>query len=129
MSKLITGTYSSPDIPNKTFQVNCNDAKYLTTNGKTTGSSEYVLKAGQIDRDRPSGPRRLPDGQLTYLSQLRCNLTGIQDDINEFLTERMQIAKSKKTKLTDTKEEARINDEINHLLDGGDDDTEETDTV
>lgn len=56
----------------------------LTTNGKTTGPSEFVLSRGAVDRDRPS------DAKDTELGLLRCHLTSLQDDINEFLTQRMK---------------------------------------
>lgn len=121
-------TYSSPDIPNKEFIVDTKDARYNTTNGKTTGPSTYVLNAGQVDIDKPSDPKIDPTTQQpTQLSQLRMSLTGLQDDINEFLTERMEVAKNKKLKTQDTKEEKRIQEEINELLDGGDGDDDEED--
>lgn len=92
----------------------------MTTEGRTTGPSDHVLNAGQIDRDKPSEPERTKDGsQLTYLGQLRTQLTGLQDDINEFLTGRMELAKNKKKAGADEK---RIQEEINQLLDGGDGD-------
>ena len=50
-------------------------------------------------------------------------LTGLQDDINEFLTQQMEVAKNKKLKQDD---EVRIRGEIDKLLDGGDDDDEAT---
>ena len=87
-----------------------------TTDGVTTGPSAYVLNAGQVDRDRPAEARSVA-GKVTYLGQLRNQLTGLQDDINEYLT-RMEAAKSKKLKTAD---EQRIEKEINTLLDGGDD--------
>lgn len=88
-----------------------------TTDGVTTGPSAYVLNAGQVDRDRPVEARSVA-GKVTYLGQLRNQLTGLQDDINEYLTLRMEAAKSKKLKTAD---EQRIEKEINTLLDGGDD--------
>ncbi|KAL6942812.1 hypothetical protein ACO0RG_001776 [Hanseniaspora osmophila] len=93
-------------------------SRYSTTDGKTTGPSEYVIKAGQgEDVDRPSGPKlaayadsvTLKSGhessignttgtteQYTFLSQVRMQLTGIQDDINEFLTEKMLESRGNK---------------------------------
>lgn len=126
----ISATYFSHDFGNKIFTVNSSNPRYKTTNGKTTGPSEHVLNAGQIDIDKPSDAKILTDGsgEPTYLSKLRTNLTGVQDDINEFLTEQMESAKKKKSKLADEKElieEKRIEEEINELLDGGDSDSED----
>lgn len=117
-----SATYSSPDVPSKTFTVDPSNPRYQTTEGKTTGPSDYVLKAGQIDRDKPSGPRVDPKDadSFTYLSKLRMALTGLQDDINEFLTERMEIAKNKKQRLYSPSKEREIQSEIKDLLDGGD---------
>ncbi|KAL6947275.1 hypothetical protein ACO0QE_002155 [Hanseniaspora vineae] len=83
--------------------------RYNTTDGKTTGPSEYVIKAGQgEDVDRPSGPKLRKGNensngstsgtpsQYTFLSQVRMQLTGIQDDINEFLTEKMLESRGNK---------------------------------
>lgn len=122
--------YSSPDITKKEFTIDVNNDKYNTTNGKTTGPSTYVLNAGQVDIDKPSDPKiDSTTQQPTQLSQLRMSLTGLQDDINEFLTERMEIAKNKKLKTQDDKEEKRLQEEINELLDGGDGDDQEEDTA
>lgn len=101
-----SAVYSSPMCPAKIFQVNPNDPHYNTTNGRTTGPSDYVLNAGQIDRDKPSDPKMddTHPGLPTPLSQLRMQLTGIQDDINEFLTKQMELAKNKRVKVAnDTK--------------------------
>lgn len=112
--------YSAPDGVEKSFAPISDDPRYMTTEGITTGPSDHVLNAGQIDRDKPSEPEHTEDGsQLTYLSQLRTQLTGLQDDINEFLTGRMELAKNKKKAGA---EEKRIQEEINQLLDGGDGD-------
>lgn len=100
---LPSAEYSSPSHNSHIFTVNSTDPRYLTTQGKTTGPSAYVLQAGQIDRDYPSDPKRNESGDITYLSMLRCRLTGLQDDINEFLTTQMEDVKSKKLKTKDTK--------------------------
>lgn len=115
-------TYCGPDTETVKFEVNPADNRYQTTDGRTTGASPYVLNAGQVDRDRPSEPRRDADGKLTPLGELRTRLTGLQDDINEFLTQRMELAKGKKPKLQadQAKQEERIESEIKELLDGGD---------
>ncbi|CCD23071.1 chromatin DNA-binding EKC/KEOPS complex subunit GON7 NDAI_0B00370 [Naumovozyma dairenensis CBS 421] len=133
MGDLITAKYSSPDIPELHFTIDVNDKRYQTTNGMTTGPSEHVLNAGQIDRDRPSDPKLLSgsssdvEPHYTELSKLRMHLTGLQDDINIFLTEQMELAKKKKIKLHSEEEEKRIDEEINELLDGGDGDEEDED--
>ncbi|KAL3234540.1 EKC/KEOPS complex subunit GON7 [Nakaseomyces bracarensis] len=115
-----SAVYTSP-IEERSFTVDDSD-RYKTTNGVTTGPSSYVLNAGQVDRDRPSDAKVDAAGDVTYLGRLRTQLTGLQDDINEFLTAKMEQAKSKKQK---TEDEQRIQKEINDLLDGGDDDDEE----
>ena len=119
--------YTAPDVSEKRFTVDRSSEKYQTTNGRTTGPSAHVLGAGQIDVDRPSDPKFLSDGRTpTPLSILRMELTGLQDDINEFLTERMELAKNKKLKTQSQADEQRIDKEITKLLDGGDDDDDET---
>ncbi|QLQ77940.1 hypothetical protein HG537_0A01870 [Torulaspora globosa] len=117
---LPTATYCGSDTKTVKFEVNPTDVRYQTTDGKTTGASPYVLNAGQVDRDRPSEPRKDVNGKITALGELRARLTGLQDDINEFLTERMELAKGKKPRLA--KQEQRIESEIKELLDGGDGD-------
>lgn len=79
MSTSPTATYTSPDMA-KEFTVG---AGPHTTNGKTTQISDVVLKAGGVDRDRPS------EAKDTYLGNLRAELTTIQDQVNGFLTDRM----------------------------------------
>ncbi|QLL30374.1 hypothetical protein HG536_0A01910 [Torulaspora globosa] len=119
---LPTAKYCGSDAETVKFEVNPADARYQTTDGRTTGASPYVLNAGQVDRDRPSEPRRDANGKITALGELRTRLTGLQDDINEFLTQRMELAKGKKPKLqgNQAKQEERIENEIKELLDGGD---------
>ncbi|KAH3899661.1 chromatin DNA-binding EKC/KEOPS complex subunit GON7 SCDLUD_003944 [Saccharomycodes ludwigii] len=77
--------------------------KYNTTNGKTSGPSEYLTKKAIdssnkediINKDNASMPSR-----DSFLGELRMQLTGLQDDINEYLTERMNdnIANIKRLK-------------------------------
>lgn len=100
----VSAKYCSPTT-NKIFTADSNNPRYQTTNGKTTGPSDYVLNAGQIDRDKPSDPKQDINnpGNLTLLSNTRMQLTGIQDDINEFLTEQMEIAKNKRVKRDELK--------------------------
>lgn len=104
-----SAVYSSPTIPTQKFEVDPTDPHYQTTNGKTTGPSAYVLNAGQIDKDKPSDPKMDPEnpGAPTYLSKLRMELTGIQDDINEFLTKQMEVAKNKRVKVDAPKQQPK----------------------
>lgn len=93
--------YSAPELPDgRKFVVKAEDPRFNTTAGKTTGPSDYVLQAGQVDVDRPADPKRDPTdpSRFTFLSEVRMQLTGLQDDINEFLTEQMELAKNKKPK-------------------------------
>lgn len=117
-----SATYYSPDSEPVKFTIDTSNARFQTTDGKTTGASPHVLNAGQVDRDRPSEPKRGPTGDFTPLGQLRMHLTGLQDDINDFLTQRMELAKRKKAKIHQGSEqqEKRIQSEIDELLDGGD---------
>ncbi|SCU99561.1 LAME_0G03752g1_1 [Lachancea meyersii CBS 8951] len=115
-------TYSSPEVQEQVFQVNPSQDRYNTTNGITTGPSAYVLEAGQIDKDKPAEPKCNKDGEFTFLGKVRMQLTGLQDDINEYLTQQMEAAKNKKLKQDD---ELRIKNEIDKLLDGGDGDDSE----
>ncbi|AET41415.1 chromatin DNA-binding EKC/KEOPS complex subunit GON7 Ecym_8124 [Eremothecium cymbalariae DBVPG len=92
-------TYSSPSGESHTFTVDANQKRYQMTHGETTGPSAYVLKAGQVDRDCPSDPKKDANtGTHTNLSRLRMQLTGLQDDINRYLTSEMELAKSKRSK-------------------------------
>ncbi|GAV54233.1 hypothetical protein ZYGR_0AK07350 [Zygosaccharomyces rouxii] len=122
MSALPFARYNSPDLE-KQFAVNASKHQYQTTDGVTTGPSPHVLNAGQVDKDKPAPPKKLDNGEFTALGSLRAQLTGLQDDINKFLTDRMEHAKRKKAKLEQDKDrDSRINKEIKDLLDGGDDD-------
>ncbi|CUS24715.1 LAQU0S18e02608g1_1 [Lachancea quebecensis] len=114
--------YKSPSSDPRQFRVDPAQDCYNTTNGITTGPSAYVLQAGQVDRDKPSEPKHNEQGEFTELGVLRMQLTGLQDDINVYLTQQMEVAKNKKLKQDD---EQRINGEINKLLDGGDDEDDE----
>jgi protein GON7 len=78
----------------------------LTTDGKTTGPSEFVLSKGAVDKDKPSEHKGTPMGLL------RCRITHLQDDINEYLTKRMKEQEG-------NKEEQEFEKK---LLDGGDSD-------
>lgn len=98
MSILPFASYSAPDIQ-KSFTVDTANPRYQSTDGSTTGPSPHVLNAGQIDRDKPAPPRTNPDGQITALGSLRAQLTGLQDDINHFLTDRMEQAKRKRARV------------------------------
>lgn len=118
MISIVTATYSGPDVADTTFKADPSRARYKTTAGKTTGASAWVLNAGHDDIDKPSDAKKNSDGTTTYLGSLRCQLTGVQDDINDFLTKRMEQEKGKRMK---PNEEKRIEEEIKELLDGGED--------
>ncbi|ODV84017.1 hypothetical protein CANARDRAFT_236872 [[Candida] arabinofermentans NRRL YB-2248] len=81
MSSLPTAIYTSPDLT-RNFHVD--PSKSHTTDGVTTGPSDHVLKAGAIDKDKPS---LIPTDAKIGL--LRAYLTTLQDDVNLFLTKRM----------------------------------------
>ncbi|CAH02863.1 chromatin DNA-binding EKC/KEOPS complex subunit GON7 [Kluyveromyces lactis] len=109
-------TYTGPKSTHE-FEVDPSDPRYQTTEGRTTGASDYVLKQGHQDVDKPSDPKKVDNvnsktgiDQYTTLSQLRMQLTGLQDDINEYLTEKINHVK----KPRNSKQEQEIND----LLDG-----------
>lgn len=56
-----------------------------STNGKTTGPSDYVINAGmKEDQDKSSDPAD------TNLGAMRAELTSLQDKINIFLTDEMK---------------------------------------
>lgn len=89
MSPLIPiATYHSPDIAHNFHP---GDGPH-TTNGKTTQISDIVIQAGGEDRDKPSSAKN------TELGDLRSQLTSLQDQINIFLTERMNAEKNKSNK-------------------------------
>lgn len=71
-----------------------------TTYGETTQLSDFVMKAGGEDRDKPSDAKDTPYGHL------RARLTTLQDQINKFLTDKM-----KQDKIEDNEIERRILDE------------------
>lgn len=82
-----TAVYKAPDISEgKSFHPG--EGPH-TTNGKTTQISDIVIKAGGEDRDKPS------DAKDTQLGQLRAKLTTLQDQLNIFLTQRMDNEKAK----------------------------------
>lgn len=80
-------TYKSPGTP-EGHAFHPGDGPH-TTNGKTTQISDIVIKAGGQDRDKPSNAEDTP------LGQLRAKLTTLQDQINTFLTERMNNEKNR----------------------------------
>ena len=85
-SLIPTAEYTAPDISQQLFHPG--DGPH-TTYGKTTQISDIVIKAGGEDRDKPSKHKD------TTLGHLRAQLTTLQDQINVFLTERMQLEKDK----------------------------------
>lgn len=82
-----TAIYDAPDISERK-EFHPGEGPH-TTNGKTTQISDIVIKAGGEDRDKPS------DAKDTKLGQLRAKLTTIQDQLNVFLTKRMEHEKSR----------------------------------
>lgn len=105
--------YSGPDGTEE-FKIDPKNPRYNTTEGVTSGASDYVLNQGHTDVDKPSDPKKDSQGHYTELSKLRMHLTGLQDDINEFLTEK--IGHVKKACTLNHQQEQEIND----LLDGSD---------
>ncbi|KAG7697847.1 hypothetical protein KL930_000098 [Ogataea haglerorum] len=76
---LPTAEYSGP--VSKRFEVD--PTKPHSTSGRTNGPSDYVLAAGAVDRDAPT------EATDTRIGRLRAYVTTLQDEVNEFLTERM----------------------------------------
>lgn len=85
MTIIPKATYTAPDLTREFVP----GPGPHSTNGKTTQISDIVIKAGGEDRDRPS------DAKDSELGELRAQLTTLQDHINIFLTERMEIDKNK----------------------------------
>ncbi|KAG7879993.1 hypothetical protein KL905_001486 [Ogataea polymorpha] len=77
---LPTAEYAGPVL--KRFEVD--PSKPHSTSGRTNGPSDYVLAAGAVDRDAPT------EATDTRIGRLRAYLTTLQDEVNEFLTERMK---------------------------------------
>ncbi|CAI5758951.1 unnamed protein product [Candida verbasci] len=95
-----TAEYNAPDIESHKFEPS--DGPH-TTYGKTTQISDIVIKAGGEDRDKPT------DHNDTPLGNLRAELTTLQDQINIFLTDRMNLEKDNKNQEADI--ERRLLDE------------------
>lgn len=104
-------TYTAPDIP-QSLQLTVGDGPH-TTNGRTTQISDVVIKSGGEDRDQPTKANDTP------LGNLRAKLTSLQDNINIFLTERMQQEKEK-----DQSKQAKQADVEKRILDDGVDEEE-----
>lgn len=100
-----TASYSSPSL-SKEFTTAHHQNH--TTNGRTTGPSQFVLDAGAVDKDMPSEPKD------THLGRLRAQVTTLQDDLNEFLTQRMNTGPNDKEQELEKK-----------LLDGADEDSDD----
>lgn len=107
-----TATYSSPTI-SKEFNTADHPDSHHTTNGRTTGPSQFVLDAGAVDKDMPT------EAKDTYLGRLRAQVTTLQDDLNEFLTERMKAEADDKLAREKQEEFEKI------LLDGDDEDSDD----
>ncbi|KAF6014864.1 hypothetical protein HII12_001282 [Brettanomyces bruxellensis] len=86
---LPTAKYSSSDI-HKEFSVD--STKPLTTNGTTTGPSDYIINLTQGDYTDNNKPTNNKD---TKTGRLRAYVTDLQDQVNIFLTERMEIEKKR----------------------------------
>ncbi|ODV95671.1 hypothetical protein PACTADRAFT_50363 [Pachysolen tannophilus NRRL Y-2460] len=104
-----SATYSSPDIPELIIKPDISHGNH-TTLGKTTGLSSHLVNVTKddlnfTDKDIPS-----PHNKESKLGQLRAVLTTLQDDINTFLTERMN-KDSTETTDKDRDLERRILDE------------------
>ncbi|GME81122.1 unnamed protein product [Ambrosiozyma monospora] len=97
---LPTAEYAAPDLK-KSFTID--PTQKHSTQGKTTGPSDHVLNAGAVDEDMPSA------ASDTQMGRLREYLTTLQDDVNTFLTERMQHSGSANDKDNDI--ERRVLDE------------------
>lgn len=96
-----TATYRAPDGTHKEFTVGSGPH---STSGNSTKISDVVIRAGGEDRDKPT------EANDTPLGHLRAELTTLQDQVNEFLTQRM--------KGDDGDMERRV-------LDGGDEDDDD----
>jgi len=81
--------YQSSDI-NKEFTVD--DSEPLSTNGTTTGPSDYITNVTQGDYTDKNKPTENKD---TKTGRLRAYVTNLQDQVNIFLTERMEVEKRK----------------------------------
>ena len=107
-----SASYQSPSISRQFHTAKDHPTQFQhSTNGRTTGPSQFVLEAGAIDRDMPSPGSNSPMGTL------RAKVTTLQDDINDFLTERMGVETMEKRGKEEEYEKK--------LLDGADDDSEE----
>lgn len=117
-------SYVSPSC-SKQFSTSDHPESHHTTNGRTTGPSQFVLDAGAVDKDMPSEPKD------TYLGGLRAKVTTLQDDLNEFLTERMQLESSnsivKDANSDNSKTQQQEEEFEKKLLDGADEDSEDED--
>jgi protein GON7 len=99
----------------KVFSTTDTPISQLTTNGQTTGPSEYVLNAGIVDKDRPS-----EFNPQNPVSVLRARLTVLQDEVNGWLTEEMQREASESAG-----NGAAVEEIEKKLLDGADSDSDE----
>lgn len=92
-----------------------------TTNGSTTGPSEYLISVTEgefVDRDKPS------ESKDTRIGRLRAYVTTLQDDVNRYLTERMKQASTVDVNEEDL--ERRVLDEGGEDNEDDDDDDDDT---
>lgn len=84
---LPSAVYSAPDVT-KNFKVD--PSKPHSVNGKTTGPSDYLIQVTDgtyNDKDKPS------ENKDTRIGRLRTYITDLNDQVNVFLTERLEKEK------------------------------------
>lgn len=87
MSNYPSAQYSAPDI-SKSFLVENVTREFLTADGVTTGPSPYLIETTNgtyVDKDKPAVLNL-----NSSMGVLRGYVTTLQDNINIYLTERIQ---------------------------------------
>lgn len=105
MDKLPSARYISP-TETKEFTLTGVGKEKLYSDGKTTGPSLYLLESTQgqyVDNDKPA-----PLDLNSEMGILRGYVTKLQDDINEYLTDRIKASGSAEV---DDKEEENEEEE------------------
>ncbi|VEU21371.1 DEKNAAC102734 [Brettanomyces naardenensis] len=112
--------YTAPDLE-KEFMVSTSAER--TTNGSTTGPSDYLLRVTEgdyVDKDRSR------EGKDTRIGRLRGYVTSLQDQVNVFLTTRMNESKqAANEKAEEESIERRVLDEGADTDDDDDDDKDD----
>lgn len=106
MDKLPSARYTSP-TERRDFTLTGVGKEHLYADGKTTGPSLYLLESTQghyIDNDRPA-----PLDLDSEMGVLRGYITKLQDDINEYLTDKIKASES--AEVDDKEEEAEEEEE------------------